>query len=416
VRRAAYVVVLVVVVAACDGGADPLVITGAEPAYGPLVGGTRITLAGTGFAPDQGDPSRVLVGGREAPLAHALLDSALEVVIPPGERPGDAEVVVFNANGSARARGVFHYSAPPTIDAVDPPDVLYSSTSTVITLTGTGFLDEGAGEVHVVVDGQLAADVQVASDVRLTFTAPPGPALARAGIEVVDVRGRASEARALRYIPSTRGGLLLFSAFGPAFAQLFDPVDNSTVAIPRVAGGSGRFTAVVPDANGDYWGFDRGWQFGRIDMRTQRLEAPIATQSWFPTMIRDGDRILAIDRGALRFGAFDPGTGAFTAIGTEAIPCCGSYGLASDGTTLYFTARQGAAVIINTVDGTTGAFGTPVTLVAPPGFHVEEMRFFDGTLYATSRDGTLVVIDPTTGATASLPWNLGRFNAMAVYP
>jgi hypothetical protein len=405
------------VAAGCDGGAAPqLHISAAAPAYGPLVGGTRITLTGTGFAADAAGPNRVLVAGREAPLAAAVDDSTLDVVIPPGEQPGDAEIVVLNRHGNAWATGIFRYSTPPTITGVAPASVVFSSGSTVVTVTGTGFADEGGGDVTVVVDGQVATGIEVTSDSSLTFVAPPGQALVSPDLELVNGRGRATRPRAFRYTPSARGGLLLFPPFTAAFAVFFDPVDNSAVTIPWVGSPAIRFTAVVLDDNGDYWGVDRSLRFGRLDMRAQRLDSPIQTQGWFPSMTRVGGKYVAIERGSRRFGAFDPVTGSFTPIGAATLSCCGSYGLASDGTTLYFTAREGAAVTITPIEPTTGEAGAPVAITAALGFHVEDMRFFAGRLYAASRDGTLVEIDPTTGATTVVPVGLlGRFNAMEVF-
>ncbi len=407
--------VLTCVIAACGAGASPPApqLERAIPEYGPLVGGTRIVLRGTGFLADAAAPNRALVAGREAPLTRTLDDTTLEIVIPPGDQPGDAEILVLNQHGNASATGVFRYSTPPTISAIEPAEVVFSST-TLVTVTGTGFQAEGAGEVHVLVDGRLATDVQVTSDTTLTFASVPGTALVRPTIEIVDGRGSARK-RGFRYAPSARSGLLLFQSFTSVFAVFFDPVDNSVVVIPRVDTNGLRLTAVVRDDQGDYWGIDRSQRFGRIDMRTQTLESPIQTSLVLPTMVRTGGDHLALERISRRFGRFDPATGAFVAIGTTPLPCCGSYGLASDGTTLYLTARDGAGVSVHPVDRVTGELGTAVPILASPGFHVEEMRFFEGTLYAASRDGTLVTIDPTTGATTALPWNLGRANAMELY-
>lgn len=407
-------VVVFLALAACADESATLRITAADPPYGPLVGGTQITLSGAGFAA-AGDPPRVLIGGTEAPLVAVIGDGALSIVVPPGQQPGDAEVVVLAGDAYARARGVFRYSTPPAIASVAPGDVLYSSAVTQITVTGSGFLDEGAGDVSVVVGGTLATDVTVTSDTTLTFTAPPGTPLVQPEIDVYDTRGRATQRRGFRYIPSTRGGLLLFTAAGSPFAVFYDPVDGSTVPIPRIGAPQVRFTAVVRDERGDYWGVDRSRRFGRIDTTVQALEAPIQTQGWFPAMVRHGDRDLTIERGSLHFGTFDPISGGFTQIGTDAVACCGAFGLAADGDTIYITGRQGTSVVLNTIDPDTGTLGTPVVLTASTSFHVEEMRMFEGALYATSRDGTLVRIDPTTGVVTTLA-SLGRFNAMEVFP
>ena len=115
--------------------------------------------------------------------------------------------------------------------------------------------------------------------------------------------------------------------------------------------------------------------------------------------------------------ALDPATGGFTPRGTATMPCCGSYGLAlSDDGILYLTARQAGVVSIAPIDPVTGVRGTTVPIVGPPGFHVEDMRFFEGRLYAVPRNGALAIIDPATGAVTPLPVSLGRFSAMELYP
>jgi hypothetical protein len=196
--------------AAC--GSNPVVralrVEQAMPDYGPLGGGTVIALHGTGFA----TTARVLLGGREAPLVRALDDTRLELVIPPGEQPGDVDVVVFGDAGSVAARGIFRYSIPPSITAISPFDVVGASTDTVITVTGAGFADEGAGDNYVLVDGQPIAKSVVTSDTTMTFVAPAGRVFARPAIEIINQRGRTVAPRAYRYTPGPRPGLLLFRA------------------------------------------------------------------------------------------------------------------------------------------------------------------------------------------------------------
>jgi hypothetical protein len=396
-------------VAACGGtAATELQLASSEPPYGPLVGGTRITLTGAGFTPEAS--YRLFVAGREAPLVAHVDESTLEVVIPAGDRSGDAELVLLDASRSTIATGIFRYSTAPTITSVDPPDVLSSSTTTTMTVTGSGFVDEGAGTVSVVVNGVLATDAVVANDGLLTFTVPPGDALAEPDVQVIDTRGAAMLPRAFRYIPSTRSGLLLFRKFGAPFAVFFDPVDNSTVEIPGTAL---RLRAAVRDEAGDYWGFDRNNLYGRIDLAKRQMIDPRATGA-FSAMIRIAGENFAIERGMFRFAKVDLDDGSFTLVGTESVLCCGGFGLASDGVTVYFTSRVAGASTINTIDPVTGTTGTPVPL-ATPGFRVEEMRYFGGTLYAAGRDGTLVTIDPATGTVTQVPLPFGQFNAMEVF-
>jgi hypothetical protein len=399
----------------CGGGSgDAPRIAGATPDHGPLTGGTAITLTGAGFLPDAGDPVRVLVAGREAPLAIALEDATLQVVIPFGDRPGDAELVVVTGRGSTRATGVFRYSAPPEITAVAPADVLFSSSSTRVTVTGSGFQGDDAGEPMVAVGDQLATDVVVESDTQLSFTAPAGVAFAEPSIVISSGRGTAARDRGFRYVPSLSRGLLLFPRYSSSFVVFVDPVELTMVQVPWTRAPETRFSAVVRDDLGTYWGYDRAWRFGRIDMSKQTLVPSFQNGSWYPTIVRANGEHYAIARYPLQFGKLDPFTGTFTQIGTTAIPCCSSYGLAFDGTRFYYTVRQGASPAIRSIDPATGAQGPAVQLATSATFHVEEMRFFDGKLYATSRDGSFASIDPATGAVTPL-LNAGRNTAMEVF-
>lgn len=410
--RLAPALALVAGLVGCDD-ATGLRVDAVSPPYGPLVGGTRITVTGAGFADGAAVPNRVLIDGREAPLVDTVDDGRLEVVIPPGAAPGPAELVVLGGPRNAGRADLFRYSAPPEIAEVTPGAVLFSSADTTILVRGRGFLDEGAGPVSVFVDRVAAADVHVLDDGALTFTAPPGRPLAAADLELVDGRGHARRTRAFRYTLSDHPGLLLFPS-GGAFAVFFDPVDRTSVFVPRI-NFSTRFSSVVRDDHGDYWAIDRSGQFGRIDTTGQRLESPIFTTSWFSAMVRVGPALYALDRGELRFGKLDPLTGQFTAIGSTELPCCGSFGLAALDGTLYLAARNLGVPSLFTVDPASGALGPPVALVGVPNLHIEELRAFDGTLYATTRGGQLVTIAPATGAVTVVPVSLGRASAFEIY-
>ncbi len=396
--------------AACGTPPTTLDIVSASPSFAPMIGGTTTRLTGTGFLDGDAGGNRVLIASREAPLARVIDDTTLEVVLPPGDQPGDAEVVVLNDHGNARATGILRYSAPPAIESVEPANIVFTSTETLVTVTGSGFVDEGAGTVNVVVDGVLASFVTVVSDTSLTFVAPPGLALVRPDIEVVDVRGSATRPRAFRYTPSDRDGLLLFMAFGVDFALFYDPSDHSTISIPRTDSPA-QFSAIVRDDSGDYWGSDRSRRFGRIDMRTQRIATPSQLTAWLPAITRVGDRYLGISRNLQRLGELDPQTGAFNPIGTHQIPCCSSYGLAFDGATLYYTSRSFTAPALTPIDPDTGVAGTPIPIVMTGSLHVGDMRFFKGVLYIANRDGALSTIDPATGILTELPIS-GPFSAI----
>jgi hypothetical protein len=382
----------------------------AEPPYGPLVGGTLITLHGDNF--DR--TTRVLVGGREAPLAFARSEAELDVVVPPGDEPGPAELVVLGAHGTAIEPAMFRYSSPPTVLALSPNRVPYDAGTTQVTVEGTGFADDGAGEPDVLVDGVPAEEVTVLSDTQLVFTAPPGPAFARPTIEIRNVRGSGSKARAFRYSPGPNGGLLLFSRFG-AFATFFDPLTGASFSIPRVPGATTSLTTVVADERGDLWGVERSRRIGRIDFRTQTLVDPVPIQQLFPALVRAGASWYGLERISRRFGAFDPVSGTFSVKGTQPLPCCGSYGIAFDGAVLWFTSRAtGGGINLTPISMQTGDWGIPLAIQNPAGLHFEELRYYQGRFYAPSSDETLRAIDPLTGATTVVPVSPGRCNAMEI--
>jgi hypothetical protein len=406
---------VITVLVACSSPSTPkLRIEAFDPPYGPLAGGTRVVIAGDGFDLEKAGQVRVIVGERIAPLANALDEHTVEFVLPPGERVGEVDVVVFNELGTVTS-SAFRYSATPVIDRVDPAEVVFGPDPVTLTVTGSGFADEGAGAPGVLVARTPASDRVVESDTPLSLKAPARPR-GRPRIEVTNTRGVAVKERAMRFRPSAHDGLLLFSLSQPTFAQFYDPVDNTLVNIPR----TGPFTplsTVYRDDDGEYWGADRnGGTLGRVDTTSQRLEQGTTIGFRPPALARVGTTIYGIDRWQLRFVRMNA-DGTYSYVGSSQFTCCGSFGLAYDGTTLYFTSRGATAQekVINTIDPETGVMGTPVTLVGGgTGLHIEEMRFYQGTLYATSRDGTLVTIDPATGAVTLLA-AISRANAIEVF-
>lgn len=390
--------------AACSGGAEGDDVSGPDtpeigeisPAFGPLSGGTRIVITGSGFARDGAPPNRVVIGDREAPLAQAVDDETLEVVIPEADAPGAVDVIVFNENGYASLTNGFRYSTPPAVDSVTPNLLRYDQGGTV-TLTGSGFSDENAGVLTVLVDGEPAIDVEVQSDTELTFLAPPGRIFTRADIVVENNRG-ATSAVGYQYGPGPQGGLLLWPQFaGDTYVYFFDPLSLEVQAIPRREGATGGlgFRSVVRNAAGQYLGVDHGdSKLYMIDLveQTQTELTGITTRT--PEIARVGPTFYAIDRNNLFFGSLDINTGVVTQIGSGTLTCC-RYAMAADaGGTMYIT--QGDTTI-RTISRTSGALGSPVTL--SPSRSITGMRFLGSTLYAVTRQGELITVNPTTGVT-----------------
>jgi hypothetical protein len=403
--RTARVTCLAACLAACTSSSPR--IDSATPDVGPLAGGTRITLEGDNFPVG----ARVLVGDREAPFAAASLDGTkLEVVIPPGDEPGPAPITVVVGSTATTATTAFRYSSPPTITAVTPARVV---TPHAITITGSGFVDDGAGTVIVLIDGVPITDLVVSNDTTLTFAAPPGPMLAQPTIQILDDRGTARVERAFRYVPSENPGLLAFPNYGGDLAIFYDLITRTTTAIPRPAPQFSRFTSVYRDGRGDFWAIDRNRRVGRIDFRTGLIADPTTLTTELPASTIYQGAVLAIDR--VSIGTLDPITGTFARTFDTPLGCCGSWGIAADGDTLYVTSRQNGIPVLRMFDTQTATFNAPVTLQGSPTFGVEELRVVDHVLYATSRDNALYSIDPTTGQVTPLA-PITRSSALELLP
>jgi hypothetical protein len=401
-RLGLYFVAAGLVLAGCSGGTDeppaPPAVSAVTPDYGPMAGGTRVVITGSGLLADGAPPNRVVIGDREAPLAGAINDETLEVVIPEGAAPGATDVIVFNSNGFVQAAGVFRYSEAPAIASVAPTDIVYDVVDATVTITGSGFLDEDAGPVTVLVDGEAALDVEVVSDTTITFTAPPGEILHEPDIHVINRRGETELPEAYRYRPFEGESLMLFPRVSATtFVVFYDPESETRVELLRREGVLPvSFRTVLRNADGDYLGVDRNTnQLGTIDFRTQEFVDPIPFGSRKSEIYESTNGMLyALDRDVVAFGSVDRETGVLTPIGAGNVVCCGSFALTQDaGGALLATQSDG----ISTIDVTTGVRGTVRPLV--PAAHVTGMRFLNGTLYATTRDNALIAIDPATGIT-----------------
>lgn len=139
------------------------------PTAGPLVGGTNVSILGTGFV--VGDTS-VMIDGTVIPAGSVTVygDTLLSFVTP-AHAAGTAAVTVTTSDGTTNAiPSGFTYVAVPTAASLAPA-AGPSSGGTVVTLTGTNFL---AGNTTVMVGGTVVSNgsVIVHSASSLTFTMP----------------------------------------------------------------------------------------------------------------------------------------------------------------------------------------------------------------------------------------------------
>lgn len=114
----------------------PPQVVAVTPNFGPVAGGTSVSLAGTGLA----TTTSVSFGGVEAATFAAPSDTMLTVVTPPAAQPGLVDVVVTTPSGTSALVAAFDYlpAVSFVVDAV-APSVGDVSGGTPVTVTGSGW-------------------------------------------------------------------------------------------------------------------------------------------------------------------------------------------------------------------------------------------------------------------------------------
>ncbi len=150
--------------------APALTVTNVSPVSGPAVGGTTITITGSGFA----SGATVAVGGTAATNV-VVVSSTTITARTPAHAAGTVDVVVTMGGTSAQKSAAFTYlpvdpppPPTPTISTVLPS---YGRTAggTPITITGSGFVTG----VTVTVGGVPALNVVIVNGTTITALTSP---------------------------------------------------------------------------------------------------------------------------------------------------------------------------------------------------------------------------------------------------
>jgi hypothetical protein len=148
-------------------GAVPSV-TSVEPGAGPISGGTRVAVTGTGFS----TATRVLFGGVPGTRLHVLSPTALTVLAPRHAAAAlDVRVVSAFGRSAAQPADRFIFAAAPTITEVSPSSGP-TDGGTQVTVTGA-HLD---AVTELSFGGVAASGLVHVSATTLTVISPAHPA------------------------------------------------------------------------------------------------------------------------------------------------------------------------------------------------------------------------------------------------
>jgi hypothetical protein len=143
--------------------AAPPTVTDIAPVSGPSAGSTSVTITGTGFV----DGATVTFGGA-AGTSVAFVSSTTITATTPAHAAGAVDVVVTNPDTQyGTLTSGFMYTAPPTVTDI-APDGGTPAGGTLVTITGTGFVDGAT----VTFGGTAGTGVAFVSSTTITATTP----------------------------------------------------------------------------------------------------------------------------------------------------------------------------------------------------------------------------------------------------
>jgi len=176
---------------------NPLpVITAVSPASGTSLGGTQVTITGSGFQ----EGAKVLFGTTPANNVVVVGPTGIACLTPPGS--GTVSVTVRNPDGGqAVVTDAFTYIPPPTISKV-VPSTGPESGGVSVTIEGTGFSKNPISRVYFGTKLVPEADTTVMSATAIVVIAPSGQGSVTVKVQNPDGQV-ASLDQGFTYVPPT---------------------------------------------------------------------------------------------------------------------------------------------------------------------------------------------------------------------
>jgi hypothetical protein len=178
---------------------SPPAVTGVSPSDGPLIGGTMVTITGSGFS---GGLTAVDFGSTPAASYTYVNDSKIRAVAPPGS-PGPVDVTVTTSDAgtsnTSPPADQFTYVPAPTVSAIST-NAGPTGGGTSITISGTGFT---AGATVAFGSTTLPTSAYtILSGTTITATAPSGSGVQDITVTTVGGTSTKSGADQFTYDPA----------------------------------------------------------------------------------------------------------------------------------------------------------------------------------------------------------------------
>jgi formylglycine-generating enzyme required for sulfatase activity len=188
-------------------GTCPPSVTAVTPAQGSVLGGTVITISGTGLS----TTLAVTVGGAPCTAVTVLSPTQVRATTPPGTA-GQAAIAVTTLAGTSLAPSPFNYVLQ-SVTSISPSSGPYEG-GTPITITGQYL----SGTTAVTIGGVPVTNLVVVNSTTVTAMTPPG-SVGAADVVVTGSKGTAGVA----------GGFTYLSIITPAWATLLEASPDPAV-------------------------------------------------------------------------------------------------------------------------------------------------------------------------------------------
>ncbi len=188
-------------------GACPANITAVTPLQGSMLGGTIITITGTGLA----ETASVTIGGVACTNLSVLSPTEVRATTPAGTA-GPAAIAVTTPAGTSLAPTPFNYVLQ-SVTAITPSSGFYAG-GTPITISGQYL----ASTTAVTIGGVPATDLVVVDSTTLTAVTPAG-SVGAADVVVTGSKG----------VVTAAGGFTFLAVATPTWATLIEALPDASV-------------------------------------------------------------------------------------------------------------------------------------------------------------------------------------------